>query len=805
MSSQHILSPIARSYVLGVVLAGTAALVHSLYLLYAQPVSYQWLTLAALTLLSGSFTVKVPRVHSSISVSETFVIISVLVFGPAAATITVAFEGLIISLWLLRRSREIYRVFFNMAAAAVSIWTASHLFYVLVDRSLFVSSKPALIEFLLPLTLFTLLYFLLNSWLIVFAVSLETKAPPVQIWIDNFAWLSLNYFGGASVAVLLVQYTRDVTFSAIGLIVPFLLITYLTFKTAMGRVEDANQHLLQLNKLHLSTIETLAMAIDAKDQITHGHIRRVQQYAVGLARALGISDEVQIRAIEAASLLHDMGKLAVPEYILNKPGKLTAAEFEKMKLHAEVGADILSAIEFPYPVVPIVRHHHEFWNGKGYPTGISGTEIPIGARILSVVDCFDALTSDRPYRPRLPDSEAIEILKNRRGTMYDPLVVDTFLAVHEQITPREPEIKSQRRALAEITRSSQPANEAEPVEPVEQNANAAEELLSLYDFADAVAGDTGLSDVGDVIAKHLKKMTPASLCVFYLYDSDRDDIFAAHASGESESAVRGLRITVAERLSGWVAANRQTIVNSNPELDLGAIARSPRGALRSCLSTPMLTGESLVGVLALYAEKPDAFSDDHRRLAEIVAQRVSSVIRRGTEFERTRQNVLRDPLTGLPNVEYLKRFTTWSDSAESGPTKGLTLVFVDIDSFGLLNEKHGTLNCDRVLSHVVKVTKRNLRAADILFRYENDEFVILLPNTDLQTAGRIGTRLCESIRESPIELDGTSIWISVAIGIACSPLDGNSLRELVQAAKTRLGSGIIEISSPVVQTSPSIH
>ena len=183
------------------------------------------------------------------------------------------------------------------------------------------------------------------------------------------------------------------------------------------------------------------MAIDAKDQVTHGHIRRVQQYAVGLARHLGITAAHDIQAIEAAALLHDMGKLAVPEYILNKPGPLTPAEFERMKLHASIGADILRSINFPYPVVPIVRHHHENWNGTGYPDGLRATQIPMGARILSVVDCFDALTSDRPYRPRLSTSDATRILLERRGTMYDPLVVDTFLKVHDQLSVDEVSVK----------------------------------------------------------------------------------------------------------------------------------------------------------------------------------------------------------------------------------------------------------------------------------------------------------------------------------------------------------------------------
>ena len=211
--------------------------------------------------------------------------------------------------------------------------------------------------------------------------------------------------------MLLVTYRQQIDFTALSVIVPLLVITYLTFRTSLGRLEDANRHVAQVNSLYLSTIETLAMAVDAKDQITHGHIRRVQVYAVELAQRLGVNDNRQLKAIEAAALLHDMGKLAIPEHILNKPGKLSAAEFETMKRHAAIGADLLSSIRFPYPVVPIVRHHHENWNGKGYPTGISGTDIPLGARILAVVDCFDALNSDRPYRPRLDPDEAFAILK----------------------------------------------------------------------------------------------------------------------------------------------------------------------------------------------------------------------------------------------------------------------------------------------------------------------------------------------------------------------------------------------------------
>ena len=272
--------------------------------------------------------------------------------------------------------------------------------------------------------------------MIAVALAFEQRTRATVLWWKHFPWFSLNYFGGVSAAALLVSYTRSVDIGAVSVILPLLVISYLTYRTSLGRVQDAQRHLEQMNELYMSTIEALAMAVDAKDQITHGHIRRVQVYAVELAKRLGVVDGQQLNAIETAALLHDMGKLAIPEHILNKPGKLSVAEFEKMKRHADIGADLLSSIKFPYPVIPIVRHHHEHWNGTGYPTGIAGTDIPLGARILSVVDCFDALTSDRPYRPRLSTDDAFEIIRERRATMSDPLVVDTFIRVYAEIAPR---------------------------------------------------------------------------------------------------------------------------------------------------------------------------------------------------------------------------------------------------------------------------------------------------------------------------------------------------------------------------------
>ena len=397
-------------------ICGSAAVIASTIELFSRGLPSGWLLLAALTLLSGSITVKVPSVPATISVSETFVFTAVLLFGPSAGTLIVALDGLVISLWLHRKLKMAYQSAFNMAAPALSVYVSATLFFALADITPLASGPATPISaLLLPLAVFTGFYFLLNSGLIALAIAFEKSVSAVAVWRENFLWLGLNYFGGASVAALLVAYTKRIDWASVGIIVPLLVISYLTDKTAMGRLEDTTSHLSQLNVLYLSTIQTLARAIDARDQVTHGHIRRVQVYAIALAKRLGITDALLLKAIEAAALLHDLGKLRVPEQILNKPGRLTSIEFERIKSHSQAGAEILASIEFPYPVVPIVKHHHENWDGSGYPDGLAGTNIPIGARVLAVVDCFDALTSDRPYRGALPDAAANQILVERRG------------------------------------------------------------------------------------------------------------------------------------------------------------------------------------------------------------------------------------------------------------------------------------------------------------------------------------------------------------------------------------------------------
>jgi putative nucleotidyltransferase with HDIG domain len=712
-------------YVTCVGLCGFAIIVQSFIDVINGSKDPTWTILALLTLVSGSATVRLPSLPATISVSETFVFTSVLLFGPAPGTLTVALDAFVISLWSYKKDHPLYKIIFNVCALPLTIWLAAQLFFLAAGISPIatIDGPVPIRKLLLPLLIFTIAYFSLNSWIITFAIALEKQLPPFKIWRENFVWLSLNYFGGASVAALLVTVTKDVDFTSLALIIPLVVVLYFTFSMSMGRVEDANTHLSQLNTLYMSTIETLAMAIDAKDQITHGHIRRVQTYAVALAKSMGVSDEKLIRAIEAAALLHDMGKLAVPEYILNKPGPLTPTEFEKMKLHASVGADILSAIDFPYPVVPIVRHHHENWDGSGYPDGLAGALIPIGARILSVVDCFDALTSDRPYRPRLPDRDALKILWDRRGTMYDPLVIDTFTNVYATIVP--PELATPKSLLA-ITDASISSYSGDSTHHLDDIAASSGEALTLFRLAQALAMRPGIREAGAVTFENLRRLVPHYAGVLFAYSTESDDLCAVAASGELEPLVVGLRLQLGHRLSGWVAANRRTIRNSDAILDLGEIAKATSARLRSCLSAPVLHNGQLAGVLTVYAAVSDAFSEDHERVLEAVSTQIAAAL-----FHSSNPPTI---TSGLTTVSARGRSPHRGNAADAASTICVAILKV---------QRQSTIA--PALEVIADFVRERLRPNDLVFR-RGEELILLLHVADRSAADLLVSNAIEHVR-----------------------------------------------------------
>ena len=515
--------------------------------------------------------------------------------------------------------RSLLRSLFNVTSVATFDLGCVSRFYWLAQAT--PGQTLALSQLVGPLFALAALYLLINSWLIAFALSFEKDASVVELWWENFPWLSLNYFGGVSVAALLVSHTRSIDINTVGIILPLLIITYLTYKTSFARLADAQRHIAQVNDLYLSTIETLAMAVDAKDQITHGHIRRVQVFAVELARLLGVREGGQLKAIETAALLHDMGKLAIPEHILNKPGKLTTAEFDTMKRHAEIGADLLSSIRFPYPVVPIVSHHHESWNGDGYPTGIGGTDIPLGARILAVVDCFDALTSDRPYRPKMSKEEAFSILRDRSGVMYDPLVVDMFINAFDEISPAAIKAGQLAKSIATFHEDSSRNGETRVTNGMPQG------LKTLRSRWRAISSPSRIRSIQQSW-RHLPSFgnSPQPACVRGLNTSTSETVTdVLEFLGTPPNCCAVLTIRNGERVTGWAGGQPPT-ANSDAVLDLGPLADLFSPTLRLAVSCPIKVADAAPSVLTIYSARQEGFAAAHidalEQICESLALRI---------------------------------------------------------------------------------------------------------------------------------------------------------------------------------------
>jgi putative nucleotidyltransferase with HDIG domain len=763
-----------RWFVAVVFVCGMAALVDALRSLAVYPIPPHWILFGVLTLVTGAFPVKVPSLNATLSISETFLFALVMLFGGGPAVVTLAVDGLVIS--LVRRRRTLSHIAFNLAEPAVSMWVAARVYAALAGVSPLPHAATALTlsDVGLPALALGGVYFLMNSGLNALAMATESGTSPVALWRKYFLWVLLNHFGGASIAVLVAVNTRTMSVTSLLSVVvplaPLILISYFTFKSSMGRLEDENVHLADLNRLYLRVVETLAMAVDAKDQVTHGHICRVQKLALRLAQALQVTDANGIKAIESAALLHDIGKLAVPEHILNKPGKLTPAESGRMKLHAPLGADMLIAVDFPYPVVPIVRHHHENWDGTGYPDGLQGDAIPIGARILSVVDCYDALRSHRPYRRALSPDQAVDIILERRGTMYDPAVVDAFAAIRTELETQAadgplPEVIDRFAAAARDT--DRLDAERTPLS-IELRLHATDTVLRLYDHLSRLNQPASLSDTFEIVTQYLLRLAPAGLVVFFTCDERSEDLSVARASGFGEVLFEGLTIPMGTGVSGWAAANGRSVINADPALDLGDAARTLTPALRSVLSVPLTSDGAVLGSVSLYSIQAQAFTEEQRQAVELICGPVADMLRAASALEESAHLSRGPSMSKTTSLDaLLNRDAFWT------PTHRRPL--------GVLYLR--TAGDAMAMTHASVAVNQATRIADLIVRLQADELVVLMPDAD-QAAGRVVIdRIAGSLAGMPA---GAASREDVRVGFACGPYDGLSLRDLLDVARRRL-------------------
>jgi putative nucleotidyltransferase with HDIG domain len=588
-------------FVSAVIAVGVAVIGHSLFALPQLPNPVGWIALGFLAIVTSSFVVRVPGVPVYLSISDAFFMTSALLFGAAPATITIAIDSFIVS---FRRGNTVRQLLFNSTSSAIALWSGVQIYYLLSPQHGVLDGRLSPDATMIgPLASLAAVYFFANSGLTAVAVALSKGIPVFPFWRRHFAVISINYFAAASAAFFLIVLIHYFGVAGIGAVVPLILVCHLAMRSSLGRVEDAQRHVARVNQLYMSTVSALSTAIEAKDGVTSDHVHRVRAYAMGLARALDVTDPPMLQAIESAALLHDTGKLAIPEHILNKPGKLTPSELETMKSHVNVGADILSAIDFPYPVVPIVRAHHENWDGSGYPDGLRGEQIPIGARILSVVDCFDALTSDRPYRSAMTDAAALDILVERRGTMYDPSVVDTFRRVFKEIEipAPEPQLQAVTRHIRQA--AARPVAERSPGAATGIQGYSSDDLFGFVSLACLASGPPTVRDVGVLAWSLLRNLTPEATFALFAVDDSKGSVVTRHIAGPAADRLSPMTISVGERISGWTAATLQTMINADASLELG---KGFEDVLRWTLSVPLIADGGVMGVVTLYGREPFA-------------------------------------------------------------------------------------------------------------------------------------------------------------------------------------------------------
>ncbi len=744
--------------------------------------------------ITSAFKVSLPLAKrgSTMSVSYAVDFASLLLIGPNETMLVAVTSAWSQCTFRMKQKNPVYRTLFSMACLAITVQASGFAYESLggVPGTL-AHDVPGLAK---PLVGAATMYFLFNTCLIAVAVSLATKQSFMSVWNQNFLWSAPSYFVGAGAAAIGTWAVMTSGLWLALLAAAPLYLTYRTYKVYLGRIDDERRHVEEMADLHLATIEALALAIDAKDQTAQSHIRRVQVYATSIARGLGMSD-TEIQGVKTAALLHDIGKLAVPEHILSKPGPLTQEEFQKIRVHPQVGAEIISAVPFPYPVAPLILSHHERWDGKGYPQGLKGEEIPLGARILSVVDYYDALTSDRPYHKAMAPEAAMALLQQEAGRALDPAVVQMFVKMAAEMEAAAETVETatpRRLSLEPTSERGRPAvgfspetNKTSTV--FEDIALAHREIYALYEIAQTMGTSLGVSDTMALISSKLSNLVPFSACALFLFDEEADSLRCRFATGVEADAIGTMSVRAGQGLAGWVARNRRPLVNARPSAEFEAAGLAKSTSLQSALVAPLVFSDRFIGTLAVYSTQPDFYTDDHRRLLDRVSEQASAVIHNSIVFEQTQEDSLTDPLTGLPNTRFMFMHLTRELARAERLKAEVALLVMDLDNFKEINDSHGHHVGDRALREVATVLRSGIRPYDICVRYAGDEFIVVLSGCGADEAERKRVELQRTVDEVLFEArPGRRLPLAISVGAAIYPQDGDSYEALLATADSRM-------------------
>ena len=784
-------SPHAKAFLAAIVLLGIAEMLVGTLQWHSDDLP-RFFCLFSLALAASLLKIALPGVTGTISINFLFVLVGVVELS-IPETLAIGCAGnLIQCVWRTRERPRFLQVLFNVTNVAIAISIGASIFHAPFLRG---------DEFSQPLLLACVacFYFVAITFPVAAIISLTENKAFRTIWKTCYFWALPYYVLGAGVAEILHLANQRFGWKLSLTVIPLVYVIFRLYRVYLGRLENEKSHAQQVADLHLRTIEALSLAIDAKDHTTSEHLRRVQIFAIEVGKKMGLEQD-ELEALRTAALVHDIGKLAVPEHIISKPGKLTSEEFEKMKIHPLVGAEILEEVEFPYPVVPIVRAHHERWDGSGYPLGLKGEEIPLGARILAAVDCLDALASDRQYRRALPLDEAMQKIVSESGTGYDPRVVEVLARHYRELdekarkTPfstRKPRrlritdgVGSPGGGLASLSAASH--TPAEPHTPpfLDSIGAARQEVQALFELTQAIGNSLSLSETLSVLAVRLKRIVPHDTIAIYVTKDGQ--MCPEHVSGDDFRLFSGLTIPLGQGVSGWVAANNKPILNGNPSAET-AFLNDPAKAtvLQSAVSVPLNGITNVVGALTLYRSEKDAFTKDNLRVLLALSSKVSLAIENALKYRQAESCATTDYLTGLPNARslFLHLDAELSRAKRSG--ESLAVLVCDLDGFKQINDRYGHLEGNRLLQLVAASFKEHCREYDYVARMGGDEFVLVMPGlTRENVSDRVG-QLEAAVRAAGERLCGERL-VSLSVGAALCPDDCADAEGLLAEADHRM-------------------
>lgn len=782
-------------------LCGLTALYESLF--YSRGQWAHFFVLAMLVALSSARPIRLPTSGATFSAGDAFIFLGAIFLGVPAAIILGIIDCLTST---LRASKRASAIIGAPAIMGLTAFLSSSVFYLTLRTYSAVNLYPigstplGFRQLFAPLVLMTIAHYLANTLLVSSVHALKRGASIWAEWRTHQMWFSIHFFAaGFAAAIIYGAITRFGLFYVL-LGLPVIAASYAAYYVYLERVGETIREAAERARLHLATVEALATAIDAKDQTTHCHVRRLQIYATGMGRLLKLSDK-EIEALQAGSLLHDIGKLAIPAHILNEPGKLTAAEFEKMKMHTIVGAQILERVNFPYPVVPIVRHHHEQWDGNGYPDKLKGEEIPLIARILTVVDCYDSAREDRPFRRGMSRTEAMALLLRGAGTQFEPRLVHLFL---QNLPQFEQEITEQKLdtglsgdecELTPLTKEKSVKGSATsrpspllPTAPVpaylEQIKDAQREVYAFYQIARAFDSSLNLEDTLANLVNKIGQALPFETCVVYLYDEATQTASAAHATGVRADELLSHTIMPGQGLLGTLLAERKSHQCGSPELEFAGQKLPGHNGFRSMAFVSLYKDERLLGALVLYSNSISDYGQDHMRMLDTVAGLASDALANAIHYAEVESNSLTDVLTGLPNSRCMSLHFEQEVARARRTGSPFHVIMLDLDDFKQVNDSFGHRVGDQLLRDVSQIMKAQLREYDFLARYGGDEFVLIVQGLSHNLAEDLCERMEKSVSSYWLEAgaDDRQARVGLSAGIAVYGEDGETLDQLLVAA-----------------------